>query len=98
MAVRPPTEGRVSRPPSRAVVDAVAVREGVDPADLSGPLYRAVDTDALDALFRADGPAKLDDGACVRFGYAGYEVTVYADGRVELREAAAGSRAGTGPP
>jgi len=52
-----------------AVVDAVAEAAGVEPTDLR-PLFEFVDPDALDSV-AAD--------ATVRFGYAGYSVTVSAD-------------------
>ena len=58
-----------------AVVDAVAACENVDPVDLP-PLYEAVDTDALNAVFRS-----LTDGE-ISFSYAGYDVTLHSDMRV----------------
>ncbi|WP_435102078.1 HalOD1 output domain-containing protein [Halarchaeum sp. P4] len=61
----------------RAVVRAVAEREGVPVEELSQPLYEVVDPEALDALFRANtGRAS--------FEYAGYRVTVTHDGRVDI--------------
>lgn len=70
--------------PSAAVVERVADREGVDPTELSTPLYSVVDPDALDALFcGGDGDASSIRGA-VRFDYLGYEVRVGADGDVTL--------------
>jgi hypothetical protein len=62
---------------SHAVIEAVAAREGVDPAELPEALYDAVDTDALDSLFRAE------DGEVV-FPYMGYEVRVTSAGVVDL--------------
>lgn len=75
--------------PSEHVVQAIAARTDEDPLELS-PLYEAVDPDALDALF--GGPAREGSGSVgkVRFVYEGYEVTVHADGTVDLEEASAG--------
>ena len=62
---------------SRSVIEAVAAREGVDPTELSEPLARAVDPDALDSLFtRSSGH--------VMFTYQGYEVCVSSSGDVSL--------------
>lgn len=67
------TEGNVisleDRLPSEAVVNAVADIEDSDVTDLP-PLYGAIDTDALDALFTGDAAAS------VTFEYSGYTVTV----------------------
>jgi len=57
------------RLPSEAVVNAVADIEDSDVTDLS-PLYGAIDTDALDALFTGDAATS------VTFEYSGYTVTV----------------------
>jgi hypothetical protein len=64
-------------PLSRAVVEAVAARDGIDPVDVETPLYEVVDPDALDALF--DGRAGE-----VTFEYSGYRVTVTESGEVTL--------------
>ena len=70
--------------PSRAVVEAVADHEGVDPVDLKPSLYDAVDPEALDAMFRG---AATDAGEAtpeVEFTYHGHRVRVSADGSVSL--------------
>lgn len=64
--------------PSIAVVNAVAAAEGCAPANVPEPLYDAVDPDALDAVVES-----LDEGR-LTFTYQGYEVTVGADGSVNL--------------
>lgn len=67
-------------PPSVRVLAAVADREGLDPTELTDPLYRAVDPDALDHLFRG-----TETGAGrVVFEYHGYEVTVCGSGDVNV--------------
>lgn len=66
-------------PPSETVVGAVADAEGVAPTDLP-PLHGAVDTEALDALFRERVPGS------VTFDYADHTVLVSGDGDVHVRE------------
>jgi hypothetical protein len=58
------------RPPSVAVVERVAAREGVDPVEVTPPLSDVVDPEALDRLSGADS------GALVVFSYCGYVVTI----------------------
>lgn len=66
--------------PSTAVVEAVARTEDVHPNDLP-PLYDAMDPDAFDALAGTVQQVTVE--------YAGYDVTVTADGEVHLDERAA---------
>ncbi|MWV64819.1 hypothetical protein GRS48_08285 [Halorubrum sp. JWXQ-INN 858] len=73
--------------PSQAVVEAVAEREGVDPTDLTVPLYDAVDPEALDAVVQE--ALKYDDPSFrIEFRYYGYTISVSADGSVEVSETA----------
>lgn len=51
------------------IVYEIADREGVDPQEISVPLYDAVNPDAVDSLFRGS-PGRLT------FTYMGYIVTV----------------------
>lgn len=62
------------------VVEAVADREGVEPADLP-PLYEWIDPDALDDLF---APTNHRPGLMgqLTFRYCGYLVTVFNDGEL----------------
>lgn len=70
-------------PPSRAVVEAVADEEGVEPTELSPPLFTAIDPDVLDSIFL--GPDEgTDTTGRVVFEYLGYEVTVRPTGAVEV--------------
>ena len=80
--------------PSEAVVAAAAARRFPDVNDAVDrlesavafdPLYRTVDPDALDALFRsaADGTARRRGRVTFEFG--GYELTVIDGTRVEGR-------------
>jgi hypothetical protein len=73
-----------SEPPSTRIVRAVAAAEGVDPAELSPPLYDVVDTDAVDALFASGGSQPPPVGTRVSFTYNGYRVRVEGDGEVSV--------------
>lgn len=66
--------------PSGAVVRAVAHVENVEPTALPR-LFETVDGDALDRLFET---ASSDTRCC--FEYAGWAVTVHAEGTIELYE------------
>lgn len=57
------------RPPSEAIVDAIADALG-SPPDECGPLYDAIDPDALDAAMAHDASLRT------RFTYADHEVVV----------------------
>jgi len=67
---------------SLAVVEAVAGATGREPTELP-VLADAVDTDALDALFRA-GPDGRRPPTRLSFDYAGVEVQLRGDGRVTV--------------
>ena len=73
-------------PLSTAVIDAVADAAELEPAELGTRLYDRIDPDALDNLFgdRHDGTPR----GCghVVFSLLDYEVTVYSDGHVVVRE------------
>jgi len=64
--------------PSTAIVEAVGASAEQPAADLP-PLYEVVDPDALDALF-----ANSQTVGAVSFEYAGHDVTVRADGHVDV--------------
>jgi hypothetical protein len=68
---------------------AIADREGVEPENLNPPLYSAVDTEALDALFEPTQTSQRDVGGAVTFRYQGYEVTVTSDDSIEIEDASA---------
>lgn len=67
-------------PPSICVVETVSDALEADPTEL-GPLYEAVDPDALDALF--EPPERFTSGR-VTFTFEGCTVTVDADGWVAV--------------
>lgn len=81
-------EGRGSGSLSMTVVTAVAKAAEADPTELP-PLYEAVDPDALDKLLGGGlGRSGGQDGY-LTFTYAGYSVTVHADGEIVVHAAEA---------
>ena len=76
-----------TEPVSQTVVLAVAEATDEDPMELP-PLYDTIDPDALNKLFgdRVDGAERL--GGSFEFAYAGCDVTVRADGSVDVVPAA----------
>lgn len=61
----------------------VAEAEGVDPLDLSSPLYDVVDPEALECLF-ADENRAVEHDLTVSFEYLGWQVTIHDGGDVTL--------------
>lgn len=70
---------------SYRVVEAVATREGVDPTELRPRLSDVVDPEALDRLFSDGRGTREAPTGRVEFRYCGYDVTVFCDGRVDVR-------------
>ncbi|RDI69618.1 HalOD1 output domain-containing protein [Halopelagius longus] len=64
---------------STNVVLSIAALEGVGPMELP-PLAETVDPDALDRVF---APSASVEGS-VSFEYAGYDVTVTSEGKLEI--------------
>jgi hypothetical protein len=62
---------------SYEIIEAIADAEGVDPLELSIPLYDAIHPEALDSLFR-------DTTGHLTFEYHDYLVTVDHEGTVEV--------------
>ncbi|MFC4449293.1 MULTISPECIES: HalOD1 output domain-containing protein [Halorussus] len=73
-------------PLSAAVIDAVAEAADVDPAELGTPLYDQIDPDALDNLFSDRHNGMPRGSGHVVFTLLDYEVTVYSDGHIVVRE------------
>lgn len=71
---------------STAVIDAVAQAADVEPAELGTSLYDHVDPDALDNIFSDRHNGMPRGSGHVTFGLLDYEVTVYSDGHVVVRE------------
>lgn len=75
--------------PSERIVELVAELEDVESAEVTPPLYEAVDPDALDDLFDG-GYATCTSADLVSFTYREYDVTVSTEGDetvVELSDA-----------
>lgn len=65
--------------PGVRVVASIAAAEDLDPSELDVPLYEAISPSALNRLLEHGGTLEQ-----LSFQYLGYDVTVYADGRIEL--------------
>jgi|AntRauMinimDraft_4_1070384.scaffolds.fasta_scaffold00087_34 hypothetical protein len=68
---------------SQRVINQVAAATGTDPLDLD-PLYYSVDPDCLNSIFESDVSAPSRNSGRVQFSMAGCEVTVSADGSVDV--------------
>lgn len=71
---------------STVVIDTVADAADVEPAELGTALYDHVDPDALDNLFSDRHNGMPRGSGHVVFSLLDYEVTVYSDGHVVVRE------------
>ena len=71
---------------SLKVVEKVADREGTDPAELHPPLHTAVNTEALDSLFRSTSSGARTNGM-IEFEYQGYKIRIDGSGEVQIGEA-----------
>lgn len=67
------------------IIDEVAEREGVDPVELTSPLYEVIDAEALEFLFSNAISGKQREGLHVTFTYCGYSIAVDQDGEIEIR-------------
>ncbi|WP_265110962.1 HalOD1 output domain-containing protein [Halosolutus halophilus] len=78
----------VKRPPSRAVIEAVASVEGVPPDEVGPPeyesLYEVLEPEALDSLFADQPDGTPRPGGFVSFTYCGYRITVEKCGTVTI--------------
>ena len=77
-----PTNHHGVRSVSERVIEEVADETGTDPLELE-PLYRVVDPECLDGLFRDVSPSTPRNAGHVTFRMAGCQVTVSHDGTVE---------------
>lgn len=78
--------GERREPLSAVVVEAVAEAADVDPAELGTPLYEQIDPDALDNLFSDRHNGMPRGSGHIVFELLDFEVTVYSDGHVVVRE------------
>ncbi|RQG91782.1 HalOD1 output domain-containing protein [Natrarchaeobius chitinivorans] len=72
-----------SAPVSQRVTHAVAEEVDTDPFDLD-PLFNVIDPESLNALFEPTNTGSHRTTGSVAFEYAGCEVTVSADGTVDV--------------
>jgi len=78
-----PVEVRATENLNETIIDVVADLDGVDPVELTPPLYSVIDPDALESLFAStngDAPPR----GHVSFRYRGYDVRVSSDGPIEI--------------
>lgn len=93
------TTANTRRSTSRRVIEAVADETGTAPTELA-PLYRTVDPDSLDALFRSPPSEGRGGMLRVEFTFGGCRVVVSSDDTIAVSsadEAAATSSAGSQP-
>uniref|UniRef100_A0A8A2VH83 Halobacterial output domain-containing protein n=2 Tax=Haloterrigena alkaliphila TaxID=2816475 RepID=A0A8A2VH83_9EURY len=83
MATQSPSRPADGEPLSVRVVREIAAHDGVDPMDLSPPLFHCLDPAALDDLFEQTGRGGPRSGR-VTFTYDGKRVTVDSDGEVTI--------------
>lgn len=76
------------RPPSIALVEAIAAIEDVHPTDVDFFLYESIDPDALDTLFanpKDDNETTDDNEIVAEFRVDGYVVQVRDNGKITVR-------------
>ncbi|SER90942.1 HalOD1 output domain-containing protein [Natrinema salaciae] len=78
-----------AQPISLEIVAEIAEREDVPPTELQPPIHSAIDTDALDSLYRSSAPEK--GPSTVTFVYNGYTVVVDRTGDVAVKDRASAS-------
>ncbi|RKD97935.1 HalOD1 output domain-containing protein [Halopiger aswanensis] len=72
-------------PLSVRVAREIAAHDGVDPTELSPPLYHSLDTAALDALFEPKRRGGSRHGR-ITFAYNEKRVTVHDDGEITVEQ------------
>ncbi|SDQ33203.1 hypothetical protein SAMN04489842_0512 [Natronobacterium texcoconense] len=73
-------------PISFEIAEEVAAYEGTRVEDLHPPLHDAIDTDALDAMFRSSGADRILPS--VEFTYKGYTIHVDNSSEITIRDRA----------
>ncbi|WP_218836421.1 HalOD1 output domain-containing protein [Halorarum salinum] len=66
------------------MIEAVAAREDTDSTNLDVPLFEAVDPEALNDLVRTADAGSDRSPLRIEFTYYGYDVSVSADGSVDV--------------
>jgi len=70
--------------PSMMIIDLISDLEGVDPVELSPPLYSVIDPEALDTLVHSASAETPQPWGHVDFEYCGYEIRVQSDGEIAI--------------
>jgi len=70
--------------PSTMILDMISDFEGVDPVELTPPLYSVIEPEALDALFHPATSGMPHTSGYVQFEYRGYKIRVQSDGEIEI--------------
>ncbi|WP_328821228.1 HalOD1 output domain-containing protein [Natronorubrum halalkaliphilum] len=83
MATQSPSHPSSGESLSIRVVREVAAHDGVDPAELSPPLFHSLDPTALDSLFESTTNGGPRTGR-VTFTYDEKRISVDSDGTVEI--------------
>lgn len=69
---------------SETIVHLIADLEGVDPVELTPPLYSVVDPDALESLFDTPASDTSQPSGYASFHYCGYKIRVDSDGEITI--------------
>ena len=72
---------QANKPVVETVISAVARIEGVDPVDLSEPVFAFVDPDALDTLVTS---SPTESNLSVTFEAWGHEIAIGGDGTIRI--------------
>lgn len=72
--------------PSQRIINRIADLEGIDPTELTPPLYSKVDPEALDSLFRSPTSDGSEPADHICFRYCGYEIRVESNDHVSITE------------
>ena len=73
------------RPPSIAIVEAIAAIEDVTPTDVEFTLYEELDPESLDTLFdEQDDPEEAEADVVAEFHIDKYTVQVTSDGQLTV--------------
>jgi len=78
-----PSARKSTEKPSQKIVELIADLEGVQPTELTPPLYSVIDPDALDSLFHSSADDSGSEGH-ICFRYRGYLIRVQSNGDIEI--------------
>lgn len=61
------------------IIGTISEHEGVDPLEITPPIYDVIDPDAAETLFSDQSKHEPDEGVQLTFSYNGYTITVEGD-------------------